>query len=237
MSASRPLSSEPEAPSLQSRIRSRSVELDGEQVGVDLVDAVERLEDQVAVGVGPGVLLGDPALVDQALHEGVVAGELADLAGRGRGRRGCRRRGPSPGASPSNSATVAVVLVPLRDGLLVDEVADPVGGAVQGAVDELEPGLSSSASPGGCVEQAQLADGGAGGEVAAGGAADAVADGEQPGPGVAGVLVVLAYAPDVGDRGVLQSERHFRSSRMVLPMRTWVPRASVVGWVIRALPM
>ena len=39
----------------------------------------EGLEDQVAVGVGAGVLLADPPLVDQALHEGVVAGELADL--------------------------------------------------------------------------------------------------------------------------------------------------------------
>jgi hypothetical protein len=43
------------------------------------VDAVQCLEDEVAVGVGPRVLLGDAALVDQALHERVVAGELADL--------------------------------------------------------------------------------------------------------------------------------------------------------------
>jgi hypothetical protein len=45
----------------------------GEQVGLDLVDAVERLEDQVAVRVDPRLLLGDPALVDQALDERVVA--------------------------------------------------------------------------------------------------------------------------------------------------------------------
>ena len=108
---------------------------------------------------------------------------------------------------------------------------------MEGAGDQPEAGLLVVGLAGRLVEAPQLPDGGARGEVAAGGAADAVADGEQPGSGVAGVLVVLAYAPDVGDRGVLQSERHFRSSRMVLPMRTWVPRARVVGWVIRALPM
>ena len=30
---------------------------------------------------------------------------------------------------------------------------------------------------------------------------------------------------------------YFLSSRIVLPMRTWVPRVIVVGWVIRTLPM
>ena len=55
MSARRPLSSDPEAPSLQSRMPVGLGELHGEQVGVDVVDAVEGLEDQVAVGVGPGV--------------------------------------------------------------------------------------------------------------------------------------------------------------------------------------
>ena len=30
---------------------------------------------------------------------------------------------------------------------------------------------------------------------------------------------------------------YFRSSRIVLPIRTCVPRVSVVGWVIRTLPM
>ena len=236
MSASRPLSSEPDAPSLHSRIRSPSVSCDGEQVGVDLVHPVERLEDQVAVGMGAGVDLGDPALVDQALDEGVVAGELADLLGAEqvgaavadvshRQARPVEQRHRRGGAGAAERR------------LLVDEVADPVGSTVQGCVDEPEPRLLVVGLAGRLVEEAQLADGGARREVTAGRAPDAVADREQPGSGVAGVLVVLAYAPDVRDRGVLQSERHFRSSRMVLPIRTWVPRASVVGWVIRALPM
>src|SRR6185503_19428906 len=122
-------------------------------------------------------------------------------------------------------------------GLLVHEVADLVRRAVQGTGDQLEPAARVVLVAGALVEPAQLADRGAGGEVAPGGAADTVAHGEQPGPGIAGVLVVLAYAPDVRDRGVLQSERHLRSSRRVLPMRTCVPSVSVVGCVMRALPM
>jgi hypothetical protein len=45
------------------------------------VDPVDRLEDQVAVRVDPRLLLGDPALVDEALHQRVVGGEAAQLAG------------------------------------------------------------------------------------------------------------------------------------------------------------
>ena len=43
----------PQAPSLHSSSRSPRLELDVEQVGLGLVDAVERLEDQVAVRVDP----------------------------------------------------------------------------------------------------------------------------------------------------------------------------------------
>ena len=61
-------------------------DLDGEleEVGLLVPDAVDRLEDEVAVRVGPRLLLGDAALVDQALDEGVVVGELAQLAVGGR---------------------------------------------------------------------------------------------------------------------------------------------------------
>mgnify|MGYP006144677297 CR=1 FL=1 len=51
-------------------------ELDGEEVGVGLVDPVDGAEDEVAVRVRPRLLLGDPALVDEALDERVVLGEL-----------------------------------------------------------------------------------------------------------------------------------------------------------------
>ena len=51
-------------------------EIDVEQVGVGLVHAVDRAQDQVAVRVGPGLVLGDPALVDEGLDERVVLGQL-----------------------------------------------------------------------------------------------------------------------------------------------------------------
>ena len=122
-------------------------------------------------------------------------------------------------------------------GLVVDQVPDPLRGPVDRTGHLLEPGVLVVVRARRLVDAADLADGRARGEVAPGRTADAVADRQQPRPGVPGVLVVLADPPDVGDRGVLQSERHLRSSRRVLPMRTWVPSVSVVGWVMRALPM
>ena len=127
---------------------------------------------------------------------------------------------------------MAVVLVPLRDGLLLDQLADPVVGPVDGAGH-----LAEQVVGGLLVELAELLDGRARGDVTAGGATDAVAHGHDPGSDVAGVLVVLADPADVGDRRVVEAQHHFLSSRIVFPIRTWVPSVSVVGWVIRALPM
>src|SRR3546814_306578 len=123
-------------------------------------------------------------------------------------------------------------------------------GAVQGAGDQGE-----HVGAGRLVELAQLLYGGPAGDVTARGAADAVADRQQPRTGVPAVLVVLADAPDVGEGGEVEEQarvllrvsagrrrcvgvghRHFLSSRTVFPIRTWVPRASVVGWLIRAWP-
>ena len=186
--------------------------------------------------VDPGLVLGDPALVDEGLDEGVVLGELGDrvvaeevgaaVADVAHAEAGAVEEGNGRGGAGA-----------VEGGVLVDQLADPVVGAVQGAGD-----LAEQVVGGLLVEPAELLDRRAGGDVAAGGAADAVADGEHPGSGVPGVLVVLADPADVGDRGELEAERHrsepyFRSSRMVLPIRTWVPSVSVVGWVIRTLPM
>ena len=90
-------------------------------------------------------------------------------------------------------------------------------------------------SSGSLVELAQRLHRGARGEVAADRTADAVADREQPRTGVPAVLVLPADASHVGDRGVVE-EHHFRSSRIVLPTRTWTPRPMVVGWVMRTGP-
>ena len=183
------------------------------------------------MGVDPRLLLGDPALVDQGLHEGVVAGQLADLAVAVEvGPAVADVADAEPGAVEDGDGGGGAGAVEGR--VLVDQLADPVVGAVQGAGDRAEQVVAGL-----LVEAAQLGDRGAGGDVTAGGAADAVADGEQPRSGVPGVLVVLADPADVGDRGVVEAHAgHFLSSRMVLPMRTWVPRVMVVGWVIRTVP-
>ena len=154
------------------------------------------------MGVGPGLLLGDPALVDQALDERVVLGDLADLAVP-----------EQVGAAVTDVAEGELLAVEQRDGgrgagaaearVVVDDLGDPVVGPVQGARDgAAQVGVRPR------VELAELADGGAGGQVSAGGPADAVADGDHPRAGVAGVLVVLADPAHVGDRGVAQTERH-----------------------------
>ena len=209
-------------------------QVDVEQVGLGLVDAVEGLEDEVAVRVDPRLLLGDPALVDEGLDEGVVLGELGDVA-----------VAEEVGAAVADVADAEPGAVEERDGgggagavergVLVDELADPVVGAVQGAGDLAEQVVGWAARRG-CAAAGPRC----GGDVAAGRAADAVADGEQPRAGVPGVLVVLA---DPARRrrsrrsgGGTSSGGYFRSSRIVLPIRTWVPRVRVVGWVIRALP-
>jgi hypothetical protein len=88
-----------------------------EQVGLEVVDAVDGLEDEVAVGVDPRLLLGDLAVVDEGLDEGVVLGELAQLAaaqevGASAGfsstsspiRSWARCRAPATWASRSSSA-------------------------------------------------------------------------------------------------------------------------------------
>ena len=54
--------------------------LEGEDVGLGLVHPVDGAQDQVAVRVDPRLVLGDPALVDEALDEGVVGGQLGEGA-------------------------------------------------------------------------------------------------------------------------------------------------------------
>ena len=70
-------------------------------------------------------------------------------------------------------------------------------------------------------------------DVAARCATHTVGHGQEVRPGIAGVLVVAAYATDIGEGGEL--ELHLRSSKKVLPIRIWVPKVIVVGWVIRWL--
>ncbi len=176
-------------------------EVDVEQVRVGLVHAVHRPEDQVAVRVGAGLLLGDPALVDEALDEGVVLGEsgqralaqqvapaVADVADGDLGAveecGGDRRTG-------------AVEL-----GVLVDELREPVVGAVDRARHRFGHVLRRRR-----VEAAQDLHRRAARDVAPRGPAHPVGDHQQVGTGEAGVLVVLPHAADVGQGGVAEAQR------------------------------
>ena len=229
ISAIRSSVSVPHAPSLQRKTRSPGLGGELEEVGLLVADAVEGLEDEVAVRVGPRLLLGDPALVDERLDEGVVVGELAQLAAA-----------VEVGAAVADVTEPEAGAVEERDGgggggaveggVLLDQLGDPVVGAVHGTGDLAEDVVVRL-----LVELAQRLHGRARGEVTADRAAHAVADRQQPRTGVAAVLVLAAHPADVGDRGVVEVH-HFRSSRIVLPTRTWTPRPMVVGCVMRTGP-
>ena len=81
----------PHSPSEQISSRSPALTSTSSQVGLVVRLAVEDLEDQRAVRVLEGLGLGDPAVVDEGLHPGVVAGEPGEVAVAVAGRRGSRR--------------------------------------------------------------------------------------------------------------------------------------------------
>ena len=175
------------------------LELEHEEVGLEVVAAVDRLEDEVLVRVDPRLVLGDPALVDEGLDEGVVVGQLAQLA-----------VAEQVGAAVADVAHADPLAVEERDGgggagaveggVLVDQLGDPVVRAVQRVADQPEQVALAGVRTGrGLLELAQLRDRRAGRDVAAGRAADTVADGDEVRADVPGVLVVLADATDVGD--------------------------------------
>ena len=176
----------------------------------------------------PGLSLGDPAIIDQALHKRMVTGELAQLA------------------SPQQiGATIADV----RDRQLLashQPDRDRRTRAVKGwvllnQIDQLGVGFVEHAGQGeewvalnrGLVEISHLRDRHRAGHIATRCATHAIGHSQQMWPGIAGVLVVAAYATDIGEGGEL--ELHLRSSKKVLPIRIWVPKVIVVGWVIRWL--
>ena len=134
MSAIRPSSSTPQAPSLQTSSRSPRLEVDDEEVGLAVADRVDRPHDQVAVRVDPRLVLGDPALVDEGLHEGVVEGQLADGAVAVEvGAAVADVADAEPGAVEGEHGRGGAGAV--EGGVLVDQLDQPVVGAVDGAGD------------------------------------------------------------------------------------------------------
>ena len=177
------------------------LEIEDEQVRLELVVAVDGVQDQVLVRVDAGVGLGDPALVDEGLHEGVVVGELAELAVAEEVRAGVAHVAHADSVVAVEEREGGRRAGPAEGRVLVDQLGDPVVGPLQRAADQAEEvGLADLGRRRRLVELAQLRDRRAGRDVTAGRAAHAVAHDDQVRADVPGVLVVLPDATHVGDR-------------------------------------
>ena len=157
------------------------------QIGLDVVAAAQRAHQQRALRVGGGLLLGDPALVDQALHPGVVLGDLGEHAVAQQVGAGVADVDEAePLAGPQQGGQRGAHALQLR--VLLDHHAQLVVGALHGGAERGEDVGAGHV----VVELDEGGDHLGGGDLAGGLAAHAVGDGEQPGAGVAGVLVALA---------------------------------------------
>ena len=133
-------------------------------------------------------------------------------------------------------------------GVLLDQLGDPVVGAVDRAGERLEHVVARA----GRRARRSSLDRGAAGDVAAGRAAHAVGDHEQVLAGVARSpgcpcgpgrrrTARRSAAEPVGSavgrvRRSWSAIGYFLSSRMVLPIRTWLPSWRAVGWVMPVVP-
>ena len=195
---------------------------------VDL-GAVQRAQQQRALWVVGRFLLGDPAVIDERLHEGVVMGQLVqDATPVEVGAGVADMRHPEPAAVKEQGRQSGAHAVEF--GVLVHNVGDRAvavaGGLCQGA---------QQVSAG--VPLVQRHEGGyhqPGCHVTGRVPAHSVGDYQQ---GVAGVDRVLVAGPDqsaIAARRVGQLMRHGRSSMTVRPMRIGTPMGTGVGVVTRA---
>lgn len=169
------------------------------QVGLDVVAAAEGAHQQGALRVGARLLLGDPSLVDEALHPGVVLGDLGEDAvaqqvGAGVADVDHAQALPGPQQGGQGGAHA------LQGGVLLDHLPQLVVGALDGVAEGGE-----DVGAGHVVVEGD--DGGdhlGGGDLTGGLAAHAVGDGEQARTGVAGVLVALPDHALVGTCGEAQ---------------------------------
>ena len=204
------------------------------EVGLVVVAAQHDPQQEGAVRVDARLLAGDLALVDEALDERVVVADLVQLAvAQEVGARVADVGGGEALAVPQHRLERRAHALDGR--VLADEGAEALVGVGDGALEGVER-----------VDVAQVAVQLADdvhrlgrGEVARGGAAHPVGDGDEPAARVAGVLVGGPAQADVGQGDVVEPQgrhRHFRSSTTVLPSRTWMPRPTGTGLVMRWLP-
>ncbi len=165
--------------------------------------------------MGLGLLRGDPALVDQALHPGVVLGDLVEPAVAQQVGAGVADVDHAhPLAGPEHRGEGAAHAFELR--VLLDHLAQALVGALHGVVQQGEQVGARDV----LVEADDRAEDLGGRDLTGRRPAHAVGDGEQPGPGVAGVLVALTDQTLVGPGGEAQHEAHspasFRSAVAVV---------------------
>lgn len=163
------------------------------EVGLVARLAGEDAGDDRALRVGRGLVLGDPALVDEGLDEGVVLRDLleaslaqevgARVADVGEDELVARSQQGGDGRAHAEQL-----------GLAVDDPPDPRVGLVDDAVEGV---ARLAAGEGVTVDGRHCGDRGRAREVTAGVAAHPVGDDEQVGAGVSGVLVVGADETDV----------------------------------------
>ena len=174
------------------------------------------------------LLGGDPALVDEGLHEGVVLGDLGQFAVAQQisaGVADVHQAQPVPGEQDGGQCGAHAVEVGVEFDLLVDGVVALADRTFQLA-QQVAAGLV-------VVQRCQCGDHQLGGHLAGGVPAHPVGQGQQPRPGIDGVLVVGANEPAVAAGRITQGEGHGRNSITVLPMCTGVPTGTRTAAVTR----
>ncbi len=193
------------------------------------VPAVERPGQQRALRVAARLLRADPALVDEHLDVGVVLGDLGELAvAQQVGPRVADVHHAELAAGEEHRGQRGAHALQVRVG--VHRVAQLLVGGVHGRAQRVDQGVARDV----LVERGHGADDDVAGDVTGGHAAHAVGDGEQPRPGVDGVLVPVSDQTAVAVGRVAQGQGHGRNSRAVRPIRIGTPRGTGVGPVTLA---
>lgn len=207
---------------------------DGE-IGFDVVATAQRTHQESALRVGGGLFLGDPALVDQPLHPGVVLGDLGEYAVTQQVRAGVADvdeaealAGPEQGGERGAHA--------LQLGVLLDHHAQLVIGPLDRRTERSEDVRARDV----VVELDERGDHLGAGDLTGRLAAHAVGDGEKARTGVAGVLVALSDHALVRSGGEAQGKTHAHLTRRlgVQPVSSHTahpPVGSRAGSVARAV--
>ncbi len=176
------------------------------------------------------LLQGDAAFVDQGLYEGVVLGDLGELAVAQQIAAGVADVGqPQPRAGEQNGRQRGAHAFEL--GMLFDIGRDRRVALLHGAF-QLRQQVAAGLV---VVEVRQRGDHQLRRDFTGRVSAHAVGQRQQPGAGVDGILVVGAHQTAVAAGGVPQNQAHRRSSIAVLPIRIGVPigtRTAVVTFTL-----